>query len=39
MVGHLGASALASLGLASTVLTTVIGLLIFLAYATTPIVA
>ena len=39
MVGHLGASALASLGLASTILTTVIGLLIFLAYATTPIVA
>ncbi len=39
MVGHLGASALAGLGLASTVLTTVIGLLIFLAYATTPIVA
>jgi len=39
MVGHLGAEALASLGLASTILTTVIGLLIFLAYATTPIVA
>lgn len=39
MIGHLGATALASLGLASTVLTTVIGLLIFLAYATTPIVA
>ena len=39
MVGHLGATALASLGLASTILTTVIGLLIFLAYATTPIVA
>ena len=39
MVGHLGANALASLGLASTILTTVIGLLIFLAYATTPIVA
>ena len=39
MIGHLGAEALASLGLASTVLTTVIGLLIFLAYATTPIVA
>lgn len=39
MVGHLGASALASLGLASTILTTIIGLLIFLAYATTPIVA
>ena len=39
MVGHLGAPALASLGLASTILTTVVGLLIFLAYATTPIVA
>lgn len=39
MVGHLGAPALASLGLASTILTTVIGLLIFLAYATTPLVA
>jgi len=39
MIGHLGVEALASLGLASTVLTTVIGLLIFLAYATTPIVA
>ena len=39
MVGHLGPEALASMGLASTVLTTVVGLLIFLAYATTPIVA
>ncbi len=39
MIGHLGANALASLGLASTILTTVIGLLIFLAHATTPIVA
>lgn len=39
MIGHLGAEALASLGLASTILTTVIGILIFLAYATTPIVA
>lgn len=39
MVGHLGATALASLGLASTILTSVVGLLIFLAYATTPIVA
>lgn len=39
MVGHLGANAIASLGLASTILSTVIGLLIFLAYATTPIVA
>lgn len=39
MVGHLGADALAGLGLASTVLQTAIGLLIFLAYATTPAVA
>lgn len=39
MIGHLGPEALASMGLASTVLTTVLGLLIFLAYATTPIVA
>ena len=39
MVGHLGAPALASLGLSSTILTTVVGLLIFLAYATTSIVA
>lgn len=39
MVGHLGADALAGLGLASTVLQTAIGLLVFLAYSTTPIVA
>jgi putative MATE family efflux protein len=39
MVGHLGANALASLGLASTIVTTLVGLLIFLAYATTPLVA
>lgn len=39
MVGHLGAPALAGLGIASTVLQTAVGLLIFLAYATTPIVA
>jgi putative MATE family efflux protein len=39
MVGHLGAESLAGLGLASTVLQTAIGLLIFLAYATTPAVA
>ena len=39
MVGHLGSNALAGLGLASTVLTTTVGLLIFLAYAATPIVA
>ncbi|WP_439564821.1 MATE family efflux transporter [Microcella sp.] len=39
MVGHLGAEPLAGLGLASTVLQTAIGLLVFLAYATTPLVA
>lgn len=39
MVGHLGADPLAGLALASTVLQTAVGLLIFLAYATTPIVA
>lgn len=39
MVGHLGVQPLAGLGLASTVLHTTLGLLIFLAYATTPIVA
>lgn len=39
MVGHLGASALAGLGIASAILQTAIGLLIFLAYATTPAVA
>ncbi|MEY2847593.1 MAG: hypothetical protein RI885_258 [Actinomycetota bacterium] len=39
MVGHLGAAPLAGLGIASAVLQTVIGLLVFLAYATTPTVA
>lgn len=39
MVGHLGADALAALGIASTIITTLVGLLIFLAYATTPLVA
>jgi putative MATE family efflux protein len=39
LVGHLGAVPLAGLGIASTVLQTAIGLLIFLAYATTPTVA
>ncbi|WAB84564.1 MATE family efflux transporter [Microcella daejeonensis] len=39
MVGHLGAAPLAGLGLAATVLQTAIGLLVFLAYATTPLVA
>ncbi|QQM67382.1 MATE family efflux transporter [Actinomyces weissii] len=35
MVGHLGAVSLAGLSLASTVLTTLVGLFVFLAYATT----
>ena len=35
MVGHLGPTSLAGLSLASTVLTTVVGLFVFLAYATT----
>ena len=39
MVGHLGADALGGLGIAGAILQTVIGLLIFLAYATTPAVA
>ena len=39
LVGHLGESPLAGLGVASAVLQTVVGLLIFLAYATTPAVA
>lgn len=39
MVGHLGQLPLAGLGLAGTILQTIVGLLIFLAYATTPFVA
>ena len=39
MVGHLGSTPLAGLGLASAMLQTVIGLMIFLAYSTTPSVA
>lgn len=39
MVGHLGAPALAALGVAGVILQTLIGLMIFLAYATTPRVA
>lgn len=35
MVGHLGTTSLAGLSLASTILTTIVGLCIFLAYATT----
>ena len=39
LIGHLGDAPLAGLGIASALLQTVIGLLIFLAYATTPTVA
>lgn len=39
LVGHLGLAPLAALGIAATVLQTTIGLLVFLAYATTPAVA
>ncbi|MCU1529983.1 MAG: family efflux transporter [Frondihabitans sp.] len=39
LVGHLGAAPLAGLGIASVILQTALGLLIFLAYATTPAVA
>jgi len=39
MVGHLGTTPLAGLGLASAVLQTIIGLMVFLAYSTTPAVA
>ncbi len=39
LVGHLGGVPLAGLGIASIVLQTAVGLLVFLAYATTPTVA
>ncbi|UCR88207.1 MATE family efflux transporter [Mycetocola spongiae] len=39
MIGHLGVEPLAGLGLAAAVLQTIIGLMVFLAYATTPAVA
>lgn len=39
LVGHLGATPLAGLAVASAVLSTAVGLMIFLAYATTPLVA
>lgn len=39
MVGHLGATPLAGLGIASAILQTIIGLMVFLAYSTTPSVA
>jgi putative MATE family efflux protein len=39
LIGHLGAAPLAGLGIAGTILQTIVGLLVFLAYATTPTVA
>ncbi len=39
LVGHLGIIPLAGLGIASAVLQTIVGLMVFLAYATTPAVA
>lgn len=39
LVGHLGVVPLAALGIASAILQTVVGLMIFLAYSTTPAVA
>ncbi|PJJ65257.1 MATE family efflux transporter [Compostimonas suwonensis] len=39
MVGHLGEIPLAGLGIASAILQTIIGLMVFLAYSTTPAVA
>lgn len=39
MVGHLGAEPLAGLGIAGAVLHTIVGLMVFLAYSTTPAVA
>jgi putative MATE family efflux protein len=39
LVGHLGPEPLAGLGIASAIIQTLVGLLVFLAYATTPLVA
>lgn len=39
LVGHLGTTPLAGLGIAGAVLQTIVGLMVFLAYATTPAVA
>lgn len=39
IVGHLGVAELAGVGLAATILQTVVGLMVFLAYSTTPAVA
>lgn len=39
LVGHLGSTPLAALGIAGAVLQTIVGLMVFLAYGTTPAVA
>lgn len=39
MIGHLGVAPLAGLGIAGAVLQTIVGLMVFLAYSTTPAVA
>ena len=39
LIGHLGATPLAGLAIAATILQTAVGLMIFLAYSTTPLVA
>ena len=39
LVGHLGTVPLAALGIASAILQTIVGLMVFLAYSTTPAVA
>ncbi|MBF4458311.1 MATE family efflux transporter [Pseudoclavibacter sp. VKM Ac-2867] len=39
LVGHLGDTALAGLGVAATILHTIVGIMVFLAYTTTPVVA
>jgi putative MATE family efflux protein len=39
MVGHLGSTPLAGLGIAGAILQTIVGLMVFLAYGTTPAVA
>src|SRR5699024_9693113 len=39
LVGHLGATPLAGLAIASSILTTAVGLMVFLAYSTTPLVS
>ena len=39
LIGHLGAAPLAGLAIASSILQTAVGLMIFLAYSTTPLVA